>query len=355
MSLRLLYLIFVRLCGWLVLLGRLSASKNAELLVLRHEVAVLRRTHPRPRLDWADRAILATLIRLLPARLRRHRLITPGTVLRWHRRLITRKWTYPNRTGRPPVCAEIAALIERLAAENNAWGYQRIQGELLKLGHRVSASTIRRVLRALKIPPAPQRRTGTTWRQFLHTQASTMLATDFFHVDCAVTLQRLYCLFVMEIGSRYVHILGITANPDGPWTVQQIRNLLMDLGDRAAGFRFLVRDRAGQFTASFDAVLADAGIEAVKIPPRSPRANAHAERFVLTARTEVTDRMLIFGQRHLRLVLAQYEAHYNGRRPHRSRHLHPPRPDHPAADLTQKQIKRRPVLGGLINEYERAA
>jgi putative transposase len=182
-----------------------------------------------------------------------------------------------------------------------------------------------------------------------------MLATDFFHVDCALILQRLYCLFIMEVGSRYVHILGITANPDGPWTVRQIRNLLMDLGDRAADFRFLVRDRAGQFTASFDAVLADAGIEAVKISPRSPRANAYAERFVLTARTEVTDRMLIFGQRHLRAALAQYEAHYNGRRPHRSRQLHPPRPDHPAADLSQERIKRRPVLGGLINEYERAA
>jgi putative transposase len=278
--------------------------------VLRHQVGVLRRTNPRPRLDWADRAVLAALIRLLPAKLRTHRLITPGTVLRWHR-LVTRKWTYPDRTGRPPVSTEITALIERLATENNGWGYQRIQGELLKLGHRASASTIRRVLKALKIPPAPKRHTDTSWRQFLHTQAATMLATDFFHVDCAVTLQRLYCLFVIEVGSRYVHVLGVTANPDGPWTTQQVRNLLMDLGDRAACFRFPGRDRAGQFTASFDAVLAGAGIEAVKIPPRSPRANAYAERFVLTARTEVTDRILIFGERHLRTIL----AHYTGRRP----------------------------------------
>jgi putative transposase len=354
-SLRLLYLIFVQFCGWLVLLGRSSASKNAELLVLRHEVAVLHRTNPRPRLDWADRAILAALIRRLPGRLQAHRLITPGTVLRWHRRLVTRKWTYPNRTGRPPVSAEIATLIERLATENRSWGYQRIQGELLKLGHRVGASTIRRVLKALKISPAPKRQTDATWRQFLRTQASTMLATDFFHVDCVVTLQRLYCLFVMEVGSRYVHILGITASPDGPWTVQQIRNLLMDLGDRAADFRFLVRDRAGQFTPPFDAVLANAGIQAVKIPPRSPCANAYAERFVLTTRTEVTDRMLIFGQRHLRTILAEYEAHYNGQRPHRSRQLRPPRPDHPVAGLSQERINRRPVLGGLINEYERTA
>ena len=182
-----------------------------------------------------------------------------------------------------------------------------------------------------------------------------MPATGFFHVDCAVTLQRLYCLSVMQISSRYVHIPGVTASPDGPWTTQQIRNLLMDPGDRAADFRFLVRDRAGQFSASSGAALAGAGTEAVKIPPRSPRANAYAERFVLTARTEVTDRMLIFSAGHLRTVMAQHARHYNGRRPHRALQLQPPRPDHLVADLSQEQIKRQPVLGGLINEYERVA
>jgi putative transposase len=155
--------------------------------------------------------------------------------------------------------------------------------------------------------------------------------------------------------SRYLHILGVTAHPDGPWTTQQIPNLLMDLGDRAAGFRFPVRDRAGQFTASSGAVLVSAGIQAVKIPPQSPRANAYPERFVLTAPTEATDRMLIFGERHLRLVMAEYARHYNRRRPHRSRELRPPRPDHPAADFSQKRIRRRPVFSGLLNEYERAA
>jgi putative transposase len=353
--LRLVYLIFVQLSGWLVLLGRSSASKDVELLVLRHEVAVLRRTNPRPRLDWADRTIFAALVRRLPSLLRRHRLVTPGTILRWHRRLVTAKWTYPNRTGRPPIEDTIVELIERMARENTSWGYRRIQGELLKLGHRVSASTIRRILKRLRIPPAPHRNSDTSWRQFLRTQAATLLACDSFHVDCAVTLKRVYVFFVLEAATRYVHILGTTTNPDRPWTTQQARNLLTDLGDQAGDFRFLIRDRAGQFTASFDAVLADVGIRVVRIPPPCPRANCFAERFVRTVRDELTDRMLIFSQRHLRVVLAEYVRHYNGQRPHRARDLRPPHPTHPVADLSHERNKRRPVLGGLINEYERAA
>jgi putative transposase len=353
-SLRLLYLIFLRLVNLLLLLGRSSASKDVELLVLRHEVMVLRRANPKPRVDWAARAVFAALVRALPTMLRKHRLVTPGTMLRWHRRLVAKKWTYPHRLGRPPVDDMVVSLIERMARENHRWGYQRIQGELLKLGHRVGASTIRRVLRRLRIPPAPVRDTDTTWRQFLRTQASTMLACDFFHVDCAVTLQRIYVLFVLELASRSVYLLGMTTNPDGRWTTQQARNLVMDLGDRVTQFRVLIRDRAGQFTASFDAVLADVGIRVVRIPPRCPRANCFAERFVRTVRAELTNRILIFNQRHLRLVLAEYVRHYNGRRPHRGRDLRPPQPTHPVADLSHERITRRPVLGGLINEYERA-
>jgi transposase len=211
-SLRLLYLIFLQLVGLLVVLGRSSASKDIELLVLRHEVAVLRRANPKPRLDWADRAVFAALVRRLPPMLRGYRLVTPGTILRWHRRLVAKKWTYPHRVGRPPLEDTVASLIERLARENPSWGYQRIQGELLKLGHRVGASTIRRVLKRVRIPPAPVRDTDTSWRQFLRTQASTMLACDFFHVDCAVTLKRIYVFFVLEVGTRAVHLLATTPN-----------------------------------------------------------------------------------------------------------------------------------------------
>jgi putative transposase len=351
-SLRLLYLIFGQLISWLTLHARTTSSKDIELLVLRHEVAVLRRTNPRPRLDWADRALFAALIRCLSHSLRGHRLVTPATVLRWHRRLVTKKWTYPNSNGRPPIDATIAALIERLARENPTWGYQRVQGELLKLGHRVGASTIRRILKRRRIPPAPLRATDTSWRRFLRAQASTTLAVDFFHVDCAITLKRIYVFFALEVRYRHVHILGMTSHPTGAWTTQQARNLLMDLADSAATFRFLVRDRAGQFTTAFDAVMAGAGIDIVKIPPRCPRANCFAERFVLTVRTELTDRILIFGERHLRTVLAEYSTHYNGRRPHRALRLLPPRPDHPTSNLAHRRIKRRSVVGGLLNEYE---
>jgi putative transposase len=244
-TIRMLYLIFVRLTGWMALVARSAASKEAVLLVLR-------RQHPKPKLDWADRAMIAALARLLPRPLRMSQVVTPDTLLRWHRRLVRWRWTYPRRGGRPPIDAQLTLLIGQMARENPGWGYKRTQGELLGLGYRVGASTVRRVLKRLRIPRAPQR-ARSTWRQFLRTQAATMLACDFFHVDCAVILRRLYVFFVLEVGTRHVHVLGVTAHPDGAWTVQQARNLLMDLGEPAGRFRFLVRDRAGQFTGGFDA------------------------------------------------------------------------------------------------------
>jgi len=274
-SFRLLYLIMIRVFGWLVLLGGSQASKNAEIVMLRHEVAVLRRQVTRPKPDWADRATLAALARLLPAALRAHRLVTPGTLLAWHRRLITRKWTYPNRPGR------------------------------LRTSQDIRDLAVRRILRARRCGPAP-RNAGTSWRAFLRAQADGLLACDFFHVD-TIFLTRLYVPFVMEVRTRRVHVLGVSAHPDGSWTAQQARNLIMDLGDRTGSFRFLIRDRDTKFTSVFDAIFASEGVTVVKTPPRTrARIVLTAERWIRSARAECSDRMLIYGERHLRRVLAEY-------------------------------------------------
>jgi putative transposase len=355
MMFKLLYLIFCQLLSWLALLARGQTSKNAELLVLRHEVAVLRRQVTRPRPTWPDRAILAALTRLLSRERRHHRLVTPDTLLRWHRALVRRHWTQPHRPpGRPSTSSELRCLILRMAAENPTWGYRRIQGELAQLGHRVAPSTVWLVLKRAGVDPAP-RRADLTWRQFLSAQAEGILAADFFHVD-TVLLRRLYVLFVIEVATRRVHVLGVTANPTGAWVTQQARNLLMDLADHIGQFGFLLRDRDAKFTDSFDAVFGSEGIRVLRTPVRAPRANAFAERWVGTVRRELLDRMLVFGQRQLETVLATYVAHYNEHRPHRA--LGPASPLRvasmaaPAADMRIVRVDR---LGGLIHEYAQVA
>ena len=354
MAIRLAYLMLARVLSWLSLLARSKAAKDVEILVLRHEVAVLRRQHPRPRLDWVDRAMLSALSRLLPVDLRRLRLVSPRTLLRWHAQLVARRWTYPRRQpGRPPVAQPVRALVLRLARENPRWGYRRIHGELVGLGHPIAASTVWRILKAADIDPAPQR-SGPTWPQFLAAQAHAILAVDFVHVD-TVLLRRLYILIVIEHGRRRVHLAGITAHPTGAWVTQQARNLLMDLGGRAEQFRFLIRDRDAKFTAAVDAVFAGANIAIIRIPIRAPRANAIAERFIGTLRRECLDHLLITGPRHLTVVLQDYIEHYNTHRPHRSLHQQPPTGATPPPSTAALRPLRRDRLGGLVHEYVQVA
>jgi putative transposase len=284
--------------------------------------------------------------------------VTPATLLAWHRRLVTRKWDYTNRRrpGRPSTTAAIRKLVIRIAADNPTWGHRRVHGELVKLGHPIAAATVWQILHDAGIGPAP-RRTGPAWKHFLAAQARGILAVDFVHVD-TVLLRRLYALIIIEHGTRRDHLAGITANPDAAWTTQAARNLLMDLGQRAASIKFLIRDRAGQLTDSFDAVFTAEGIRILASPPQAPRANATCERVIGTLRRELLDRLLIVNEHHLRQVLTEYLLHYNTARPHRTLgQLAPAQADTrpPQINLAEHPIRRKQILGGLTHEYLIAA
>jgi len=354
-ALQLIYLTFTKQLGWMVLLIRSDTAKEVEILVLRHQLAVLGRRTPRPRMSWADRALTAALTQLLPTRRRLGLLVTPATILGWHRRLVSRRWTTQcTRPGRPAIPAGLRVLAISLATENPGWGYRRIHGELAGLGYQIGASTIWKILNSAGIDPSP-RRAGPTWAEFLRAQAHGILACDLFHVD-TITLHRLYAFFVMEHAGRRVHILGVTSHPTGAWLAQQARNLTMDLEEASTRFRFLIRDRDAKFTAAFDAIFTAIDVRIIRTPVRSPRANAIAERFVGSIRRELLDRMLIVNQRHAAAVLREYEHHYNGHRPHRS--LGQAAPLRPLADRTRTEInnvRRHDRLGGLLHEYQQVA
>jgi putative transposase len=337
--------------------GRTPDANDVEIAVLRHQLAVLRRQVTRPRYTPTDRMVLATLAKLLPRDRWPIFLVTPSTLLRWHRELIRRRWIYPSTTGRRRgLDPEVVDLVLRLARDNPRWGYVRIVGECRKLGVTVSATSVRSILRRHRLGPAP-RRGGPSWTEFLRTQAAGMLACDFLTVE-TIGLTRLYVFFVIEVERRRVHLAGVTAHPTGAWVTQAARNLLMDLDARVGRFRFLIRDRDAKFTAAFDAVFAAAGTEVVKIPPRAPQANAFAERWVRTVRHECLDWMLIWSRRHLEKVLTVYVENYNTARPHRGISLSVPVADGeptPASLAQIRRIDRVDVLGGLVHEYRHAA
>ena len=361
MLLKFVYLLVRQVLGLAVLVFRGDRAKDAELLVLRHENAVLRRHASRVRYEPADRVWLAALARLLPRRRWTEIFpVTPATLLAWHRKLAGNKYDTSRRRnpGRPPTVPSIARLVVRLARENPLWGHRRIHGELIKLGVTVAPSTVWEILRVAGIDPAP-RRPGPTWRQFLHSQADGIVAVDFLHVD-TMLLRRLYVLVFIEHGSRRMHLGGVTANPTGEWTVQQARNLALSLDERFGDIKFLIRDRGSNFTASFDAVFQATGTRILRTAVQAPRMNAICERLAGTLRRELLDRVLILGEGHLRAVLAEYQVHYNTARPHQGIAQRVPYGEDDGShitvtDLDRERIHRKPVLGGLINEYARAA
>jgi transposase InsO family protein len=329
--------------------GEEGREREVEILVLRHQLKVLSRKAGRPNLRRADRALLAAASRLLPRERWASFLVGPATILRWHRELVRRKWTFRRKPlGRPPISPQVRELILRLARENPRWGCVRIQGELRGLGIRVGATTIRTLLRRNGFGPAP-RGDGPSWTEFLRAQAEGILACDFFSVETAF-LQTLYVLFFIEVGTRRVHVMTSTRNPDAGYTTQQARNLCM-AGQLPTAVRFLIRDRDSKFTRSFDAVFGSEGARVILTPIRSPKANAYAERWVRTVRTEILDRTLILSRRHLDRVLSRYTSHYNSHRPHRGIGLAPPQSrGAETPPVPPGPIHRREVLPG-INEY----
>jgi putative transposase len=354
--LKIVYLLTCRVLGLAVLVFRSDRAKDAELLVLRHENAVLRRNAGRVRYEPGDRVWFAAVARLLPRGCWAGVFpMMPATLLAWHRKLASLKYDTSKRRkpGRPPTVPGVARLVVRLAKENPLWGHRRIHGELAKLGIAVAPSTVWEILRAAGIDPAP-RRSGPTWRQFLQAQAAGFLAVDFLHVD-TVLLKRVYVLVFIEHGSRRMHLGGVTAHPTGDWTVQQARNLALTLGERLEDIRFLVRDRGSNFTAAFDAVLADAAIRPVLCNVRTPRMNAIAGRWTGGCRRELLDRTRIWNQSHLQQILLDYENHPNQHRPHRFLHSAAPlKPLPEPVDLEQYRVRRQARVGGLIAEYRLA-
>ena len=352
-----MYVIVCRLFELVVLLGRRERLKELEILVLRHELSILRRQADRPRFEPCDRLLLAALSRMLPRRSWQAFLVRPETLLRWHRRLVAAHWTYPHRRpGRPSIDGEVRELVLRLARENTGWGYVRIVGELRKLGIDVSATLVRNILKAAGVPPAPER-DRLEWRSFLRQHAATTLACDFLTVD-TVLLRRLYVLVFICIGSRRIEYMACTSNPGGDWMLQQARNLLMNLDDRGQRPRLLIHDRDSKFSHTFDALFRNDGIRVIRTPVRAPNANAHIECWVGSVRRECLDRILIFNRRQLEKILRVYLRHYNEQRPHRALALQAPNPPtmHPTrGEPITGAIRRRDLLGGLIHEYEAAA
>ena len=349
---RIVYRLLVALVA---LLARSGRAKELEIVVLRHQLAVLRRQIARPQLTDTDRSLMGAIAAALPRARRAGWLVTPDTLLRWHRRRIARHWTQPRqRPGRPAIPAGVRGLAVRMAQQNPTWGYRRIQGELTVLGHRIGASTVWKILKDAGIDPAPTR-TSTTWSQLLRSQAA--VACDFATVD-TVMLRRFYVLFFIDTTTREVTFAGITVNPTAAWTVQAARNLFLGHSEKLANTKALVRDRGSQFTASFDDVFRTEGIKVLTTPVRTPVANAFAERWIGSLRRELVDRTIIWNQRQLQRLVTEYIDHYNGHRPHRALQQQPPSPPvapDTALPFPTANITRLPRCDGLINEYGNAA